>query len=156
MPTFNDSEAKQFSVNPGDYILQILGFDKKISHGAKTNGCDLFEIKVGVEVDGRVVCEIYESLVDHESIIWKWDVMLKSCGVKIAKGESYTIFKPDATDSKRFIEIRGLRGWGTLRMKPPKTAGEQSKFNEIAAWITNKAKLEPVRFKEEEHEEEPF
>jgi hypothetical protein len=145
MPKFTDAEPKQFFSKPGDYIFQVLSFDKKLSRGPKTTGCDLYELKIGVEQNGKVVSELYENLVDHDSMRWKWDCFLKSAGVKLVKGEDYSFDKSEAEANEwRFIEIRGLRGWFTIGMKPPRNATDSAKYNEVIAWITNKEKLLPV------------
>lgn len=145
MPQFKDSENKQLSSPPGDYILRVLSYDKKLSKGAKTAGCELYELKIGVEKNGAVVSELYDNLIDHDSCHWRWDVFLKSCGIKINKGESYTFDADDAAQQEiRHIEIRGLRGWATIGMKPSQTVGQPSKFNEVVSWITNREKLAPM------------
>src|SRR5580692_8792833 len=112
MPQFNDSENKLMASKPGDYILRVLSFDKKLSKGAKTAGCELYEMKLGVEQNGSVVSEMFDNLIDHDSCHWRWDVFMKSCGVKIAKGESFSFDATDAAQQNiRHIDIRGLRGW---------------------------------------------
>ena len=158
MPTFKDSENKQLSSPPGDYILRVLSFDKKLSRGAKTAGCELYEMKLGVEKNGNVVSELYDNLIDHESCHWRWDVFLKSCGVKIVKDESYTLDSNDATQQNiRHVNILGLRGWATIGMKKAQNAGETPKYNEVVAWITNKEKLAPVVIEAEpEADDIPF
>lgn len=160
MPQFNDSENKLLASKPGDYILRVLSYDKKLSKGQKTGGSEMFEMKLGVEQNGAVVSELFDNLIDHPSCHWRWDVFLKSCGVKIAKGENFSFDRDDAAQQNiRHIEIRGLRGWGTIAMKKPQHVGDVPKFNEVVAWITNKEKLTPIERQvepEDDSSEIPF
>ncbi len=144
MPKFTNQEAVLWLSPPGDRILRIIGIDKGLSTGAKTNGCTQWRLKLFVEPTVNYPgSNMNETLIDHESLHWKWDCMLKSCGVKMELNEEYTFDADEAAqENKRHINLIGLRGWATISYQEPKVTGDKPKYNQVAAWITNKEKLD--------------
>lgn len=135
MPVFNDSESIPQTVPNGDYIVRVEAIDYGISAGGKTSGSPIYKLKLRVEPFG---CLVWEHLIDHELTGWKIDTFLKSCGVKIAKGDAFEFDKADAEKHKRtWVNVVGLRGWATLSTE---TYNDKQR-NKVAVWITTKEKL---------------
>lgn len=115
MPVYTDSEEKKFNCEPGDYIIRCVGFDQGFSKGAKTAGCTQWEF--GFLIEGKGV-ELSEYFIDSEKTLWKLELYLRACGIKIKKGEAYEFSAQAAKDNNcRHIEPEGLRCWATVGMK---------------------------------------
>lgn len=152
MPVFNDSENIPAVLPEGDYSFCIVGMRCKISAGKTTAGCEVFEMDLEMEPSNKGVMEF---LIDHKSCLWKWDVMLKSCGVKLQKGEPYDLRKEVATQSGiRWINPIGLRGWCRL-IQEPSSRDPKRMFNRVAVFYTDRPKLEPREIETSE-EDTPF
>src|SRR5579859_3628898 len=158
MPTFQNKEQAPLSAKPGQYILRVIGLDKKLSKGAQTNGCTMYDFRLLVEQvgsrmrDSHIFTEPHTPEKAVEFCQAKTDGFLKSCGVEIAVGEAWDFDEQDAARTAaetgkpcRFINPIGLRGWaevGMQRKQNPTTGSwEDTPFNEVRFWITNKEKL---------------
>ena len=116
MPTFNDSEPKKFEIlEPQDIRWQITEFEIGISRGAKTAGSDEYNITFMAEDTG---VSWKEKIQDHPSTAWKIDLLLKSGGVKLAKGQSFE-FREDLAHQKGLLWVNpiGLRGHGRVKVE---------------------------------------
>lgn len=154
MPTFNDSENKVPFVPEADYILCVTDFEIGISNGSKTSGCEKYDVTFEVEGKGS---KCFEQLIDHPNNIWKIDTFLKSAGITLKKGESYSFNKAEAEEKGiRWINPIGLRMWARLHVEEysPKGSTEKRKKNKVSCFYTDKAKLPPN--KELQEAEEAF
>jgi hypothetical protein len=158
MPTFQDSDNISNVIVPdGDYVFCCTGFDASISSGGKTAGADKFSLDLALEVPGQGAT-VYENLIDHPSCAWKFDVFLKSSGVRLVKGEQFDFRRSVADNLRvRWINPIGLRGWChiTTEEYTPKAGGEKKKKNKVAIFYTDKQKL-PPRVIEQAEEDTPF
>ncbi len=148
MPVFGDRENPFKAVPNGDYILCVVGFECAISSGGKTAGANKYEVEFEVEGPPAVNgARVFENLIEHESCDWKIDAFLKSAGVALAKGEAFE-FRADLAEASgvRWVNPLGLRVWATVRNEDYK--GRM--YPKVAAFITNKPKLEPREIKEED------
>jgi hypothetical protein len=153
MPKFNDSENIPALLPEGDYVFTVIGFECKISQGAKTRGSDQFEVEITIAPAGK---RVIETLTDHPSCDWKIDTFLKSAGIKLAKGESFEFRKDMAEKSGvKWINPLGLRGWCRLFVEEYEKNGQKRKTNNVATFYTDKAKLEAVVIEVPE-DEKPF
>ena len=126
MPTFNDSEAKVFKVLPAqDIRWQIIGFEIGISNGNKTRGSEEYSIEFLAEDTG---VSWKEKIQDHPSVAWKLDLMLKSGGVKLEKGQAFE-FREDVAIEKQVLWVNpiGLRGHGHVKVEKWAKRGEDEK-----------------------------
>lgn len=142
MPVFNDSENIPSLVPEGDYIFCVMGHERKISKGRKTAGCYMDELKITLEPSG---CRVFESLIDHDSCAWKYDTFLKSSGVKIAKGQSFSFDSQDAgSPGLAYVNPLGLRGWCKVIVEDVTDMGGNrtgKQRNRLAVFYTDKEKL---------------
>ena len=153
MPTYQNKQQAPQSSKPGDYILRVIGVDKTISQGDKTRGCTAYELKLLVEQTGsrlydqHVFCDESAADTAKEFFQAKADMFLKACGIELKLGEAWDFDEQDAREAgARFINPLGLRGWATIKKKRKKNAAgswEETGFDEVAIWITNKEKLAP-------------
>lgn len=147
MPLYQDREASIFNSKPGDYILQVTGFEKGLSKGAKTSGSDKFTLKLLVEQTGS---KMRDDLVmtDNKFFAAKNDCFLKSCGVKISNGQSFEFDREEAEKTgAQYVDLIGLRGWATIGYDDGdanKARPEGQKYNKVLVWITNREKLAPI------------
>lgn len=108
MPKYTDAESSFKIIPEGDYILAVCEFHICLSTGAKTKGCDKYEVTFVVEGQDT---KVKEQLLDHPSCSWKIDTFLKSAGIrKLAKGQDFE-FDEDTADEKdvTWVNPMGLR-----------------------------------------------
>jgi hypothetical protein len=153
MPTFNDSQNVPQLLPDGDYIFCVADFEIGLSTGGKTNGCEKYEVELEIEPSGKKVLEF---MVDHPTCAWKIDTFLKSCGVKLTKGESFD-FREDVAKEKgiRWVNPIGLRGWCCLKSEPS-SKDPKKIFNKVAIFYTEKTKLEARLANAVSEEDVPF
>lgn len=130
----------------GDYPLEIVGLSFGLSQGGDTK----VELKIA-NIDSKTLEEVpgkstrfRENITLSEKAAWRMDTLLKCCGVDVKPGEVLE-FDPDErqkaiAEGKRFIDLRGLRGWGAVGHEPDKN-NPQKKYNKVLTWYTNKQKL---------------
>jgi hypothetical protein len=84
---FQDRQAPAFElVLNGDYILEVIGFDKTISNRPETNNCDVIELKVKVEARNASWKEMFTI---HEDWAWRMDVFLKAAYVAPVRAKAF-------------------------------------------------------------------
>jgi cold shock CspA family protein len=143
---FGDNDNKVFQrYKEDDYILEVVGF----GFGTSNEGAPQVKLDVSAvnpkDLDAlphptKVQCRLTLS----EAAGWFADTFLKSCGVPdLKKGEDLE-FNPKfrGRPGSRFIDLRGLRGWGRIIDKP----GMKDKtklYNEVGTWYTNRDKIPP-------------
>lgn len=172
MPTFQDSDNKpQRKIIPEqDAIFCVTNWATSISKGRNTSGADVLELEL--EFEGSAAGGVaFENLIDAPRCIWRIDTFLKSAGVQIKKGQSFSWGpKPDGALGT-YIDPIGLRGWCRVGVETyvPKSAacdasgkplpGQEKQRNKVITFYTDKQKLPPnealVKAAEEE-EERPF
>ena len=162
MPRYEDRENMPDLIEPGEYMFKVLAIELGISAGAKTVGSDKFDLKLAIPAKGGYV--MYDALIDHDCISWRIDTFVKSCGIKIAKGQTFSFVKEDTGVPGEHCPV-GCFGWCVVRVSEftTKTGGKKSK-NEIAVYLTDRAKIArevPVVAPESqsahaEGEEDPF
>lgn len=141
--TFTNQEniAPSELIAAGDYTFEVIKSEAKISAGAKTSGCDMFEFQIRIEKFPG--CTIWEELIfGYEKLQWKLDTFLSSANFLVngkppEKGENFDLEAED---------IIGLRGWCTVKVedyfKEVNGVKEKKQTNRVAFWITNKPKLQ--------------
>lgn len=135
------AESTQFETLPdGDYPFEIIAADFALSNGPKTNGSETMELKVAFFRDGKFekkIAQWTETFIFHRSTEWKLSVFTK-CANMLVDGK-----QPDHGLEVEYTAqtVLGLRGWATVRSKPGKNDPTKS-FNYVAAWLTNKEKLD--------------
>lgn len=131
MPTFNDSNSFVQNVPPGEYKFEVTDMIAQTSKGGKTAGADVYRMVLEVQDHG---CRVWENLIDHETCSWKIDVFLKSCGIRLNKGEHFEFVKNRADRLNcRWIDPIGLKG----RFKLKLVKKDKGDFNEVEAFIYN-------------------
>lgn len=113
MPIFQDSESPFEIVPEGDYTLTVFEFTTDLSSGKKTNGKERFNIIFNIE---GTKSKVRETLIDHESCIWKIDAFLKACGIRnLQKGQAFHFEKDRAEELEvPWINPMGLRCRATV------------------------------------------
>lgn len=149
MPVFNDSENVPQFQPEGDYVFRVDDFTIGISKGGKTAGAEKYDLELALEPSNS---KLFETLVDHESCVWKIDTFLKSAGIKLAKGQPFS-FRRDEAESNGWAWVNpiGLRGW--CRVFVDEYNGK--KRNKVTTFYTDRPKLAPVVPVETE-EDTPF
>lgn len=141
MPKFDSqAEAPIYQLLDGDYPFEVVAVDNGISTGAKTRGSEVREVKLKFFTDTtftKPMAQWTEDFINFETSLWKWSTFAKCVGAPLVHGEDFDI-------TAAWI---GLRGWATCRPHLPesektKKAEEQKRYNRVAAFITNKGKLE--------------
>lgn len=116
-----------------------------ISDGPKTRGADQFEFVFQFTFpDGKPGPIVYDTLTDAENLLWRWDALLKACGVTIPKGQSYSFDRGQAESmGGTFVDVYGLRGWAELFLDTyvNKDTKRETKRMKIATYLTNKPLL---------------
>jgi hypothetical protein len=145
MPIFNDSEPRKPFVEPDDYILKIVGFEIGISTSSGvTKGSEQYEIEWEVEGQGA---RVNEKLWDHPNTAWKIDVMLKACGIKLTKGQSFSFRKDEAErNGWPWVDPIGLRCHASLiveeyKGKSDPVGAPMRKSNKVGAYYTDRGFL---------------
>jgi hypothetical protein len=135
MPTFNDSNNIPPIVPVGDYVFCVVDFESKISAGAKTAGCESYNLTLEIEPNGS---KCWETLTDHPSTAWKIDTFLKSAGIKLARGEHFD-FRETEANALGYTHVNpiGLRGW--CRLTIDTYQGKEK--NKVVMFYTDKPKL---------------
>lgn len=131
---FQDSENIPAVVEAGDYVIRVT----ETKFGLSQAGNAKVDLTLQIEKTGTI---LYDTLTFTDKAFWRIDTFLKSCGVKLAKGQGVE-FDPDVEPGpgEVFIPLVGLRGWATLFVDEyPKDSGR--KKNKVLMWITNKEKL---------------
>jgi hypothetical protein len=143
MPIFQDSENAYAVVPEGDYVLCVYEFSSDLSTGKKTTGAKRYNIVFTVEgTDSK----IKESLIDHESCIWKIDTFLKSCGIRnLQKGQAWEFEKDEAEkQGVPWINPMGLRCHAAIIHDTyTSQRGNEVTKNKIAAFYTDREVLPP-------------
>jgi hypothetical protein len=142
---FGDSDNKEFSrLKEGDYILEVVGFGFGVSNqeGAPAQ----VDLKVSVVNPKDLSApphelRIRERLTLSEKAAWRVDTFLKSCGITLAKGvdvefDSKLRNRPGCT----FVDLRGLRGWGSIVDQPSRTDPKKI-YSAVGTWYTNRDKV---------------
>jgi hypothetical protein len=132
---YGDSDNVLLFVELGDYVVEI----NDVAFGLSKQGNDKIDLKLKVEKTGTTV---YDVLTFSEKAFWRIDTCLKSCGVKIAKGEDAEFNKERLKEGQRYIKLIGLRGWVTLGVEEY-PVGSGKKKNKVLTWLTDKEKLAP-------------
>lgn len=144
MPTFNDSENKLMFQPPGDYIFTVIGLEKKLVSSGKCAGSSMDALKLEIRHPKTgATSTLFDNLIDHEKTAWKYDVFLKSAGIKIAKGQAFELH-PDPRIVGG-INPFGLRGWCAIR----ESEFNGKKKNEVVCYYTDREKLPPVKIEVE-------
>jgi hypothetical protein len=145
MPVFQDSESVSYPVVPeGDYILTVFEFATDLSSGKKTAGCERFNVVFNIEgTDSK----LRETLLDHESCIWKIDSFLKGCGIRsLKKGQAFHFEKDKAEEAGiPWINPMGLRCHALVGQETyvsPRSGKEVTK-NVVVTYYTDKEVLKP-------------
>lgn len=149
MPTFNDAENKLMFQPPGDYIFTVIGHEKKLVSSGASAGADMDALYLEIIGVKKATSTLFDNLIDTAKAGWKYDVLLKSAGVKVTKGQSFTLTDDAAVgpfiNADGQINPLGLRGWCMI--------GEDTyngkKKNIIACYYTDRAKLAPVKIEPE-------
>ena len=153
MPVFHDSENISGLLPDGDYKFCIVQITMKISSGPATAGSEQFEVTFEIEPSGK---PLREQLIDHKSCHWKWDVLIKSCGISLIKGEPYDLRESKAAElGIKWVNLVGRRGWCRLTSE----AGSRDvakKYNRIGTFYTDKERLEPRLIEAKDEDDVPF
>lgn len=139
---FRDSDNLVMLIEPGDYVLEVVGYELKLS----TKGDPQIEVDV-VNVDPKTLDRIpgkstkfKDTLTLSEKAGWRVDTFLKSCGIQIAKDAEVEFDPEQRDDGKVFVDLRGLRGWALVGQEPG-TKDPTKKFQKVVTWYTNKEKI---------------
>ncbi|PYS91101.1 MAG: hypothetical protein DMF62_03080 [Acidobacteria bacterium] len=144
MPTFNDSSplAGAVLMPEGDYALTVTKFEQRISTGQRTAGSALFLLEFKIEPEGFCT----DCLVDSLKTLWRIDIFLKACGVKINKGGIFE-FRADLAKSKavQWINPIGLRCFAHVIVEEydSRNYGRQRR-NKVGQYLLNKEHLPRV------------
>lgn len=145
MPTFNDSENRLMFQPAGDYIFTVIGHEKKIVNGGKCAGADMDALQLEIKSAKGVISTLFDNLIDSPKTAWKYDVFLKSSGIKIQKGQQFQ-FVETAPDGAGDINPLGLRGWCQVG----EDAYNGKKKNVVTCYYTDRVKLTPITIEREQ------
>lgn len=155
MPVFQDQDNREFIVvPPGDYVFRVARLTCGTSNGAKTRGCDQYDLELLLEGTGAVV---FDTLIDHRDTSWKLDVFLRCCGVRLPRGAAWD-FNQRRCQQKgwHWVDPDGLRGWAKITQEPvmqkdPRTGlytmpkigkdGQALMRNRVGRYYTDREKL---------------
>ena len=147
MPTFNDSENRLMHQPAGDYVFTVVGLEKKLVSSGKNAGAAMDALKLEITSKKGDVSTLYDNLIDSPKTAWKYDVFIKSAGVKLAKGQPFEL--TDDPQAPTDINPLGLRGWCHVRLvEYPPNSGKMK--NEIEVYYTNREKLPSVEVQTED------
>ncbi len=150
MPTFNDSNNKLMFQPPGDYVFTVVKHEAKISNGSKTAGAPADNLTLEIKAKNGTTSVLYETLIDHPSVSWKYDTFLKSAGVQLNKGEMFELTAdPNAINA---INPIGLRGWCHVLVDE----WQGKKKNKVDVFYTDREKLPRVEIATYPEDEIPF
>lgn len=149
--TNQNREQAAFSSPPGNYKFTVLSVDKGISKGGKSSGCCQYKCRIKLEETGTT-CFARLTMSDNENLAAQVDCFLKSTGQIVPVGVAYDfhpeeieIFECENPGKKcELINLIGLRGHVKIGMAKPQNEGDESRYNEVVVWITNKEKLPPA------------
>lgn len=141
---FQDSDNMALLVEPGDHIIEVVGYEFTLS---KVGGHQQIKLKVTnvdpatLEVIPGKSAKWQDILTLSEKALWRADTFLKSCGANVAKGADIE-FDPDERDREGavFVDLRGLRGWALVGHRAD-DKNPAKKYNEVVTWYTNKPKV---------------
>jgi len=144
MPVFQDSENAFKIVPEGDYILAVYEFSTDLSSGKKTSGCERYNLVFNIEEEDS---KVRETLIDHESCIWKIDAFLKASGIRsLKKGQAFHFEKDKAEDlGIPWINPMGLRCHARVIQETyiSNRSGKEVIKNSVAIYYTDKEVLKP-------------
>lgn len=155
--TFQDTEQRTFEIVPeGDYKLEIVGFESKLSAGSKTKGLEQLVIEIGLVDNPSAIMLEWVTLPDESTekglaraLQGAADSMLRALNFSASLKKGQEIELSEET-------MLGLRGWGHIvietRQVQVKEDGkqviengkpkfEERKSNKVHYWIGNKEKL---------------
>jgi len=156
---FQDSENIPRVVKDGDYIVEVIQAD----FGISKKGNDMVKLRLRILPENVMV---FDTLVFTDDAAWKVDTFLKSCGVKLNKGDNVEFDPKNFNDSRLqddlegdiapthgetydlsnggnavFVAIIGLRGWATLKGEEY-PIGSGKKTMRVVCWLTDRKKVE--------------
>lgn len=144
MPVFTDSEFAFQVVPEGDYTLTVFEFSTDLSTGKKTNGSERFNVVFNIEGTGS---KVRETLIDHESCLWKIDAFLKACGIRqLKKGQAFHFEKDRAEElGVPWINPMGLRCQAQIGIDhyTSQRSGKEVEKNVVVTYYTDKDALRP-------------
>lgn len=144
MPVFTDSEFAYQTVPEGDYVLTVFEFTTDLSSGKKTNGCERFNVVFNIEGTSS---KVRETLIDHESCLWKIDAFLKACGIRsLKKGQAFHFEKERAEELEvPWINPMGLRCHAQLGIDTytSQRSGKEVEKNVVNTYYIDKEALKP-------------
>lgn len=128
----------------GDYIFTVIGLEKKLVSSGKSSGSDMDALNLEIKNTKGATSTLFDNLIDTPKAAWKYDVFLKSAGVKINKGQSFSLTdNPDAPADGTVspeINVIGLRGWCQIG----EDIYQGKKKNIVACYYTDRAKVARV------------
>lgn len=145
MPTFQDREARGQVIKEQDGVFCVTAFAISTLQRGVCSGAEM--ITLTLEIEGTAA-RFEENLIDHEKTGWKIDTFLKSSGVAMSKGQSFS-WTDENVSRHDVVNPIGLRGWCHVgqeeyesnTVKNPDGSKKRFPKNTIAVFYTDRPKL---------------
>jgi hypothetical protein len=123
--TYTKQENKLFYIKPGDYVLEVVGYEVKYTQ----KGEDMIKLKLR-EIESGVT--VFENLVFSEKSAWKIDTFVTAAGLAGKVGEEVDF-------SEEFLKTRvlGARCWAKVGDNPDKNDPKKI-YNKVVQFCVDK------------------